>query len=422
MAIIEIKHLTKEYRLGQNYSFKHSALQFLGRFRGVPAEERPRFKALDDVNFSVDEGEVLGVIGTNGAGKSTLLKMLARISVPTSGSVAVRGTVAPLIEVGAGLIPDLTGRENIFLNGSILGMSREAVHRKFDEIVQFAELEQFIDTPIKRYSSGMKVRLGFAVATSVDADILIVDEVLAVGDLAFQRKCFDRMEDLIKRRRKTVLLVSHNIRQVERLCDRALLMDCGKIALDDSASSVCNTFYERSDEKIARHLIANKSNIRTTGEVELLELYLTNARGERVDDIVHGLEMRVVIRIATKRALRLPTFVFGIHTTDFVYITTTSSPRSAVDPVLSVGTHEVVLSVPEVPLLPGAYAARLSIDVEDPVKNIFYAENLLHFLVRGYGVQRTSTDCEGFFPLDAAWESRTVLSDTRLAKDSSSMS
>src|SRR5205085_2887023 len=180
--------------------------------------------------------------GTNGAGKSTMLKMLARITVPTSGTVRVRGKIAPLIEVGAGLISELTGRENVFLNGIILGMSYRQIKSKFDEIVAFAELEEFIDTPIKRYSSGMAVRLGFSIATCVDADILIVDEVLAVGDLAFQRKCFDRMEDMIKRQGKTVLLVSHNTRQIERLCSRVILMDHGRVVADDSPGKVCDLF------------------------------------------------------------------------------------------------------------------------------------------------------------------------------------
>ena len=193
--------------------------------------ERPTaFKALDDVSFTVEEGEVVGIIGHNGAGKSTLLKLLSRITVPTSGRVAVKGKVAPLIEVGAGLIGEMTGRENIYLNGAILGMSQRELRKKFDEIVAFAELERFIDTPLKRYSSGMQVRLGFAVATSVEADVLIVDEVLAVGDMAFQRKCFDRMERLIKGMGKTVLLVSHNIRQVERMSTRAMLLSGGRIA------------------------------------------------------------------------------------------------------------------------------------------------------------------------------------------------
>ncbi|MDE2146252.1 MAG: ABC transporter ATP-binding protein, partial [Burkholderiales bacterium] len=186
--IIEVDHVTKEFRLGQLTGLGQSLRNGLSRLRGLPVAERAPFKALDDVNFSVQPGEVLGIIGHNGAGKSTLLKTLAGISQPTHGKVRVNGRVAPLIEVGAGLVPDMTGRENVFLNATILGMKRQEIKRKFDEIVEFAEMSSFIDTPVKRYSSGMQVRLGFAIATAVEADVLIVDEVLAVGDLAFQRK------------------------------------------------------------------------------------------------------------------------------------------------------------------------------------------------------------------------------------------
>ncbi len=224
MPVIEVSHLTKEYRLGALQSARQTLVNAGRRLIGRPVAKRPLFKALDDVSFSVEQGEVMGIIGHNGAGKSTLLKMLARISTPTSGSVKVNGRIAPLIEVGAGFIPDFTGRENVYLNGAILGMSRKEIDRKFDEIVDFAEIAEFIDTPVKRYSSGMQVKLAFAVATSIESEILIVDEVLAVGDLAFQRKCFDRMESMIKRQGKTVLLLSHNIRQVQRLCSRALLI------------------------------------------------------------------------------------------------------------------------------------------------------------------------------------------------------
>jgi ABC-type polysaccharide/polyol phosphate transport system ATPase subunit len=234
MAAISVVHVTKEFRLGQATTVRQTLAHALARLQGRDGSSPTRFKALDDVDFSVKQGEVLGIIGTNGAGKSTLLKLLARISEPTSGRLTVQGKIAPLIEVGAGLIADLSGRENVYLNGIILGMSYAQIKKKFDEIVGFAELEEFIDTPIKRYSSGMAVRLGFSIATCVDADILIVDEVLAVGDLAFQRKCFDRMEDMIKRQGKTVLLVSHNTRQIERLCTRVILMDHGRIVADDS--------------------------------------------------------------------------------------------------------------------------------------------------------------------------------------------
>ena len=229
MHAIEISHVTKEYRLGALQSLKQTMLNTGARLLGRQVEEPPLFKALDDVSFSIEPGEVVGIIGHNGAGKSTLLKMLSRISTPTSGSVKVNGRVAPLIEVGAGFVGDFTGRENVYLNGAILGMPKKEIDRKFDEIVDFAEMADFIDTPVKRYSSGMQVKLAFAVATSIESEILIVDEVLAVGDLAFQRKCFERMERLIKYEGRTVLLVSHNIRQVERISNRVIMLDHGRV-------------------------------------------------------------------------------------------------------------------------------------------------------------------------------------------------
>jgi len=411
MSIIEVNHVTKEYQLGQLHSLKTTALNQWRRLTGQPVEERAPFKALDDVNFSIEAGEVVGIIGQNGAGKSTILKLLANISKPSSGSITVKGKVAPLIEVGAGLIGDLTGRENIYLNGAILGISKAEITRKFDDIVAFAELEEFIDTPIKRYSSGMQVRLGFSIATSVESDILIVDEVLAVGDLAFQRKCFDRMEDLIKRQRKTVLLVSHNIRQVERLCSRVILLDHGKLALDGAAREVCNTFYAQNDKKIKDQAAVGKSNISTTGEADLLDFYFTDVVGQRTDIVEFGGDFKVVFQIRANKPLNKPIFVFGVHTTDFVNVTTTTSPPELRATELPVGTHELSFGIEYFPLLPGVYSARLSIDVEEPVKNIFYGENLFQFSVLEKTMQRTSPQCEGFFLLNTRWQAPRLLAD-----------
>lgn len=194
------------------------------------------FWALRDVSFEVKQGEVLGIIGRNGAGKTTLLKILSRITDPTEGRVRIHGRVASLLEVGTGFHPELTGRENIFLNGAILGMSRAEIKKKFDEIVIFAESEKFLDTPVKRYSSGMYVRLAFAVAAHLEPEILVVDEVLAVGDAEFQKKCLDKMED-VSRGGRTVLFVSHNLAAVNALCDRAIVLKAGRNILDDTAST-----------------------------------------------------------------------------------------------------------------------------------------------------------------------------------------
>ncbi len=198
-----------------------------------PAEE---FWALRDVGMNVGRGEVVGIIGRNGAGKSTLLKILSRITEPTTGQVRIRGRVASLLEVGTGFHPDLTGRENIFLNGAILGMSRLEIRRKFDEIVAFAEIEKFLDTPVKRYSSGMYVRLAFSVAAHLEPEILVVDEVLAVGDSVFQRKCIDRMTE-VSRTGRTVLFVTHNLAALRALCQRAIVLDSGRAVFDGSVEA-----------------------------------------------------------------------------------------------------------------------------------------------------------------------------------------
>lgn len=364
MPIIELSHVTKEFRLGQVQSLKESIWNAAARLRGESIKRRPPFRALDDINLTLEEGEVLGIIGHNGAGKSTLLKLLAGISRPTHGAVVVHGRVAPLIEVGAGLVPDLTGRENIYLNATILGMTRNEIMRKFDEIVAFAEVEEFIDTPIKRYSTGMMVRLGFSIATSVQAPILIVDEVLAVGDLAFQRKCFDRLEDMIKRQGKTVLLVSHNIRQVVRLCTRTILLDRGKVASDGHPAAVTELFYEQSNRKIQENqAIAANANarIRTSGEIELLDINLLDLAGRVIQGIVSGGALRIQVKLLVHRLIKKPEVVVGTHTTDFVYLTAASTGVFDNRPDFEPGVHVVEYRVLSFPLVAGTYCARLAV-------------------------------------------------------------
>lgn len=223
-------HVTKRFARGQ---YHDSLRDLLGRIvrPGRTAKRRDWFNAVDDACFEVARGEALGIIGPNGSGKSTILKLLTGIYVPTSGEVYVEGRTAPLIEVGAGFHPDLTGRENIYLNGSISGMSRAEIHARFDEIVAFSGLETFLDTPVKRYSSGMYMRLGFAIASHIPSEILVVDEVLAVGDVGFRARCIERMKTL-KSEGRTILFVSHNPFQVRSLCDRVIYVHGGRIAFD----------------------------------------------------------------------------------------------------------------------------------------------------------------------------------------------
>jgi lipopolysaccharide transport system ATP-binding protein len=227
--IIEVKHVWKAYQKGIDRRYKSlrdTLVDIPGRLFGG---EKEQFWALEDINFNVAAGESVGIIGRNGAGKSTLLKILSRITPPTQGEIILRGRVASLLEVGTGFHPELTGRENVFFNGSILGMRQQEIKRKFDEIVDFSGVENFIDTPLKHYSSGMQMRLAFSVAAHLDAEILLIDEVLAVGDAEFQKKCIGKMDDVSKGEGKSILFVSHNIYSINQFCTKCLLIDLGKI-------------------------------------------------------------------------------------------------------------------------------------------------------------------------------------------------
>lgn len=243
--IIEVRGVAKSYQLGRIgfTSLRSEIERTWTRLRGrAPEESADTFWALRDVSFDVQPGEVLGLIGRNGAGKSTLLKILGEITDPTAGEIRVRGHVASLLEVGTGFHPELSGRENIFLNGAILGMKRAEIARKFDEIVAFAEIERFLDTPVKRYSSGMYVRLAFAVAAHLEPEILLVDEVLAVGDHAFQQKCLGKMQDVARTQGRTVIFVSHNMAALSRLCTHAVLLDGGRVARQGAATEVVQEY------------------------------------------------------------------------------------------------------------------------------------------------------------------------------------
>lgn len=246
--IISVKNLSKKFQIREKlpyYSLRDSLAQI---FTGSKRKNADSFWALKDVSFDVFPGEVLGIIGRNGAGKSTLLKILSQITPPTSGTATLEGRVASLLEVGTGFHPELTGRENIYLNGAILGMSRKEIKKKFEEIVDFAEIEKFLDTPVKHYSSGMYMRLAFAVAAHLEPEILLVDEVLAVGDANFQKKSLNKIEN-VKKRGKTVILVSHNLSAITSLCSRALLINEGRLVYHGHSDKVVEEYYKLIREK-----------------------------------------------------------------------------------------------------------------------------------------------------------------------------
>lgn len=270
--IIEVNGVSKHYKLGV-YNARSLVEQFQAFLKKQSRKATHTFTALDQISFTIDSGEVVGVIGANGAGKSTLLKVLSRITTPDEGEIIARGKISSLLEVGTGMHPELTGRENIYLNGSILGMTKNEINAKIDEIIEFSEIGEHIDTPVKRYSSGMNVRLGFAVAAHLEPDILIIDEVLAVGDINFQKKCLAKVKS-IANKGLTVLFVSHNMSLISSICSRCIMLDKGKVLIDDSPS-VC----------IDKYLSKNASNQKHLRDITAdSDIQLHNIRVENLDN------------------------------------------------------------------------------------------------------------------------------------------
>lgn len=297
--VIEVKHLSKQYHIGMDRTYKRFTESFMNAvchpIRTIWEATRPKdtFWALKDLNFEVERGEVIGIIGKNGAGKSTLLKILSRITYPTEGEVIMRGRVGSLLEVGTGFHPELTGRENIYFNGAILGMKKREIDDKFDEIVRFSGVEKFLDTPVKRYSSGMQVRLAFSVAAHLDPEILLVDEVLAVGDAQFQKKCLGKMKEVSESGR-TVLFVSHNMGAIEHLCARTLLLDKGQIITDDVTENTIRV-YMQLGYQLRRQDLSDFSRRIGSGEVRITKISLRNKNDQEISVAKCGEPLKIVL-------------------------------------------------------------------------------------------------------------------------------
>jgi len=284
--------------------------------------------ALSDISFEVNRGEVLGIIGKNGAGKSTLLKILARITVPTSGYAEIHGKVSSLLEVGTGFHPELTGRENVYLNGTVLGMTKLEVDRKFDEIVEFSGVEKFIDTPVKRYSSGMKVRLAFSVAAHMEPEILIIDEVLAVGDAAFQKKCLNKMQD-VREKGRTILFVSHNMSAVTRICDRTILLESGSIIKDGPSHEVVSSYLQSCEITPAERLWDDPSNAPGSDIVRLCAIRIRNEEGQvaAAVEIHKPVYIEIEYEVLKPGFSLLPHFMLNNHDGVLVFIGLDQDPN-----------------------------------------------------------------------------------------------
>ena len=395
--VIKAENISKQYRLGQvgTGTISHDLNRFWHKIRG---KEDPYLKigetndrstkghsdyvwSLRDINFEIEQGDAVGIIGRNGAGKSTLLKILSRVTKPTTGSIYTKGRIASLLEVGTGFHPEMTGRENIFLNGAILGMTRKEITRKFDEIVDFSGVERYIDTPVKRYSSGMYVRLAFAVAAHLESEILIVDEVLAVGDAEFQKKCLGKMGDVSKGEGRTVLFVSHNMAAVKELCNQGILLNQGKIEYIGTATesvieyqkgrnSNDSYFYEGSIE----NAIGNENiRIKEFSVKPLSGDYISIESGAKVKLIFYN--NRPNINLDATFELRSTDEVVVFHTGSLIYRNLDSK----------IGLHEVTFDLPPHLLNAGNYYFKI-IFGENQRYILFENDNLVSFSVENKAI------------------------------------
>jgi lipopolysaccharide transport system ATP-binding protein len=403
-VVISVENLGKKYSIrhqAERYTalrdvladkaknlFRRNGRRHLISDRGPLTSESSRgtredFWALRDVSFEVRRGEVLGIIGRNGAGKTTLLKILSRITDPTEGRVRIKGRVASLLEVGTGLHPELTGRENIYLNGAILGMSRAEIKKKFDEIVAFAETEKFLDTPVKRYSSGMYVRLAFAVAAHLEPEILVVDEVLAVGDAEFQKKCLGKMQDVATREGRTVLFVSHNMGAVNDLCSRCLLIDRGIVLREGRPDIVTRIYLTQRGSKSSRVTFVPNSK-----PVRFDALGVCDEEGEPHN----AFDVRKPICVCMRLTLKEPTP--GLHVSiavfndrgDKIFYHSHAYTQAALR-VEEPGTHEITATIPGNLLVPGSYSINAALHRPN-VELYDFHEHVLGFEVEDTGSGR----------------------------------
>jgi lipopolysaccharide transport system ATP-binding protein len=390
-TVIKVENLSKRYRLGVvNRDMLYKDLQSRwAKFRGKEDPNAPiglkhdkrlehgdEFWALRNVDLEVKEGEILGIIGRNGAGKSTLLKILSQITAPTEGRIKVKGRIASLLEVGTGFHPELTGRENVYLNGAILGMTRKEVTSKFDEIVAFAEIDEFIDTPVKRYSSGMYVRLAFAVAAHLDPEILIVDEVLAVGDMQFQRKCLGKMQD-VRSGGKTVIFVSHNMTTINSLCQNCALVSEGRIEAVGQTEAITKRYFNAS----ASTEISSNINFGENGPgdqvARLRAVRLIDDKLESISyaDISEKIGVEMIFDVNSEKANLVPNF--HIYTQNqCVFVSNAPYARAT-----EAGTYRAVMWIPPRLLNDGVYFVNVAVTTMIPLKAHFYLENKFSFTV-----------------------------------------
>ena len=405
-AAISIEGISKQYRLGSEQiagqSFREmvmgSITSPLRRFRRLAGRDQSQemFWALKDITFDVQPGEVVGIIGRNGAGKSTLLKILSRITSPTEGKIRYRGKLASLLEVGTGFHPELTGRENIFLNGAILGMTRAEITTRFDEIVEFAGIEQFVDTPVKRYSSGMYVRLAFSVAAHLDPDVLIVDEVLAVGDVSFQKKCIGKMK-MVSDAGMTVLFVSHNMTTISTLCQNGVFLKDGKIELTGEINGVIEAYTSTSANHKLHSNLASESDKFSVVNIEIIR------ESENQRFAISGDQLKFLVTVNSEIAVSSVRFQIGLYDLLDRRICVLDSNVLNQNLDIQAGINRVYCTIPRLPLFPGKYLINLSI--HDEQKQLYGVMNCLEIDVFGSNYYESGLlPANGPILMDHQWE------------------
>lgn len=406
--VLKVENLWKQYGLPMPRIARKLRQGLSGKSLSSPVLDH---WALKDVSFEVKNGQTLGIIGSNGAGKSTLLKILAGVTPPTRGKIKFEGRIFPMIELNAGIHPELTGQENVRLLGAIMGFSNLEIEEKLPAIEEFTELGEWFNKPVRKYSSGMMARLGFGVAMNVDTDLLLIDEVLAVGDLRFQRKCYTRMQKM-QDTGVTILFVSHNIRQIERLCEKAIILDSGKLLLHDAAARVAEIYYKRVDEESRLQLRTKGSfNGRATcvssGELFIERVEIKNLMSKRVDSICSGEGIQIVLQFKAERLVKQPVIGVGIVSTDMITIASFSNDSVVGKPSFE-GVSTVYCTIPTLPLNPGVYSFRVKI-VDSKGSTIFVGHELATLQV-----VRAENECEailpygGFMRLDVIWKTESV--------------
>jgi len=377
--------------------------------RKKEAKEHEEFWALRDVSFAIRQGEAVGIIGRNGAGKSTLLKLLSRITEPTSGKIRYRGRIASLLEVGTGFHPELTGRENIFLNAAILGMKRSDIQRRFDEIVAFSEIEKFLETPVKRYSSGMYVRLAFGVAAHLEPDILLVDEVLAVGDASFQKKCLGKMGNVVHEGR-TVLFVSHNMAAITSLCSRGILIDGGRLERSGTPQAVIEGYLAKAHNDASLPM-KERTDRRGNGRIRFSSVSVLNDRLEAVESVASGQDISICLDYDIPNSEALHNAVvqikfFGALGQPLFACLSRASNR---EPLTIAPGSRIFCNIPRLPLLPGIYTYTIWCTVGEITEDLVAEAGKLSVVEGDYfGTGKLPARQVGDFLVAHTWSDRGI--------------